>query len=96
VLAAQCGNSILADMTRQLVDVAAHPLWTALNGVSMRTAESRDLQAAEHRRILAAIAEGDGEGAARAMSDHLARIAERLFGGGRVHGTISRRRPRPR
>jgi GntR family transcriptional repressor for pyruvate dehydrogenase complex len=96
VLATHCGNSILADMTRQLVDVAAHPLWTALNGVGMRTAESRDLQASEHRRVLAAIAAGDEWEATQAMSDHLGRISEGLFGGGRVHGTISRRRPRPR
>ncbi|GAA3710316.1 FadR/GntR family transcriptional regulator [Gordonia hankookensis] len=79
-LAGYCGNSVIAGMTRQLVDVASHPMWALLNGSSATTNQS-DVQADEHRQILEAIALGDEDGAAEAMIDHLSRIGGDLFGG---------------
>jgi DNA-binding FadR family transcriptional regulator len=95
-LAGHCDNPFLVAMTRELVDVASHPLWTILNGVSMQSAESRDTQAVEHRRILNAVAIGDKEEAASAMHDHLDRLGRGLFGQDAATPAIVRQRPRTR
>lgn len=79
-LAIHCGNTVIAGMTKQLVDVASHPMWALLNG-SSETGNQPDVQADEHRRILEAIALGDADGAADAMEQHLRRIGGDLFGG---------------
>ncbi|MDF3281629.1 MULTISPECIES: FadR/GntR family transcriptional regulator [unclassified Gordonia (in: high G+C Gram-positive bacteria)] len=78
-LAGYCGNSVIAGVTRQLVDVASHPMWALLNG-SSTTTNQPDVQADEHRAILEAIALGDADGAAEAMELHLRRIGGDLFG----------------
>ncbi|MYR07783.1 FCD domain-containing protein [Gordonia sp. SID5947] len=91
-LAGYCGNTVIAGMTRQLVDVASHPMWALLNG-SSATTNQPDVQADEHRLILDAIALGDEERAAEAMQDHLCRIGGDLFGGDRLGiGRVRRRR----
>jgi GntR family transcriptional repressor for pyruvate dehydrogenase complex len=93
-LALNCGNSIMADMTRQLVDVTAHPLWMVVNGLHVRSPEARAVQIAVHRDILGAIADGDPTGAAAAMTAHLGALSERIFGRTRSTRTIVRQRRR--
>lgn len=93
-LALNCGNSILADITRQMVDVTAHPLWMVVNGLHVRDHEARASQIAEHRTILAAIEAGDPDGAAEAMADHLGGLDSRIFGVSRSPGTIRRKHHR--
>jgi DNA-binding GntR family transcriptional regulator len=95
-LALHCGNSILADLTRQLVDVTAHPLWVVVNSLHVRDMNARAAQVAEHREILEAVRVGDREGATEAMADHLGRLAEDIFGRSRPSGTIVRQRRRAR
>jgi GntR family uxuAB operon transcriptional repressor len=96
-LAASCGNSILADLTRQLVDVTAHPLWMVVNAMHVREPAARAAQISEHREILAAVAAGDAEAAAAAMTAHLGRLDDNIFGqaAGIQAGAaaIARRRP---
>jgi DNA-binding FadR family transcriptional regulator len=92
-LASHCGNETMATVTRQLVDVSAHPLWRVVNGLHLRSMDTRSGQIAEHREILAAIARGDGAAAAAAMRDHLAGLDGSIFGRPRSSGlTRSRRR----
>jgi DNA-binding FadR family transcriptional regulator len=93
-LAQRCGNSIMADMTRQLVDVAAHPLWMVVNSMHVRQPKARSSQITEHRAILTAIADGDATAAAEAMAEHLGGLSDRIFGRPRSNHTITRRRPR--
>lgn len=90
-LALNCGNSILADVTRQMVDVTAHPLWMVVNGLHVRDQEARAAQITEHRAILAAIAAGDSDGAADAMAEHLGGLSSRIFGHPRSPRTIRRK-----
>lgn len=93
-LAAHCGNETLAAVTRQLVDVSAHPLWGVVNGLHLRSLDTRSAQIAEHRSILAAIARGDETGAAEAMSNHLHGLAESIFGRPRPADMTRHRRRR--
>ncbi len=93
-LALNCGNSILAEVTRQMVDVAAHPLWMVVNGMLVRDPDARRAQVAEHRAILAAVEAADGELAAQAMADHLGGLSSRVFGGSRSPRTIRRKHRR--
>lgn len=79
-LAARCGNAILAKLTQQLVDAAAHPLWMIANGMYVRTAESRAAQIAEHRRVLDALERRDAELAAACMAEHLEGLSRGVFG----------------
>ena len=95
-LASYCDNPFLVTLTRQLVDVSSHPLWTILNGVSMQGAESRELQAVEHRRILMAVASGDKAEASAAMRDHLDRLAHGIFGKESATPDLRRQQPRTR
>jgi DNA-binding FadR family transcriptional regulator len=95
-LARSCGNSILADLTRQLVDVTAHPLWQVVNAMHVRDPANRAGQIAEHRAILDAVERGDGELAASCMHDHLARLEQHIFGTVRVGAGIVRQPPRSR
>jgi GntR family transcriptional repressor for pyruvate dehydrogenase complex len=93
-VALNCGNGILADMTRQLVDVTAHPLWMVVNGLHVREQSARAAQVTEHRAILAAIADGDPDAAADAMATHLGGLSERIFGRPRTQRAIGRQRRR--
>jgi DNA-binding FadR family transcriptional regulator len=95
-LAKSCGNSILADLTRQLVDVTAHPLWQLVNSMHVRDPANRAEQIAEHRAILDAVERADGEAAALLMHDHLARLENNIFGTVRVGTGIVRQPPRSR
>jgi DNA-binding FadR family transcriptional regulator len=95
-LARSCGNSILSDMTRQLVDITAHPLWRVVNAMHVRDPANRAEQTAEHRAILAAVERGDGDGAALAMHDHLAHLEQGIFGVVRPGTGIVRQPPRSR
>jgi DNA-binding FadR family transcriptional regulator len=95
-MAASCGNSILADLTRQLVDVAAHPLWQVVNAMHVRDPKARSGQITEHREILAAVAAGDGDLAAAAMERHLNRLQVSIFGPVNSRTTIVRQRRRAR
>jgi GntR family transcriptional repressor for pyruvate dehydrogenase complex len=80
VLATHCGNETLATITRQLVDLSMHPLWRMVNGLHIRSIQTRGEQIAEHRVILAAIAGGDGAAAADAMTGHLCALSSGIFG----------------
>jgi GntR family transcriptional repressor for pyruvate dehydrogenase complex len=93
-LAEHCGNATLETMTCQLVDVSAHPLWRVVNGLHMRSLDNRVGQIAEHRSILEAIARGDGDGAAAAMSMHLVGLSGSIFGRPKPAGVGRSRRRR--
>jgi DNA-binding FadR family transcriptional regulator len=93
-LASHCGNETLATVTRQLVDVSAHPLWRVVNGLHLRSLDTRSAQIAEHRLILEAIARGDGAGAAEAMSNHLRGLDGGIFGRPRTADLTRHRRRR--
>jgi DNA-binding FadR family transcriptional regulator len=95
-LARSCGNSILADLTRQLVDVTAHPLWQVVNAMHVRDPANRAGQIAEHRAILDAVERADGELAGTMMHDHLARLEQHIFGTVRLGTGIVRQPPRSR
>jgi len=95
-LARSCGNSIIADMTRQLVDITAHPLWRVVNAMHVRDPANRAEQIAEHRAILDAVERADGELAAAAMHDHLTRLEHNIFGTVRPGTGIVRQPPRSR
>lgn len=95
-LARSCGNSILAELTKQLVDVTAHPLWQVVNAMHVRDPANRAGQVAEHRAILDAVERADGELAATEMHDHLAALEQSIFGTVRVGAGIVRQPPRSR
>jgi GntR family transcriptional repressor for pyruvate dehydrogenase complex len=80
VLATHCGNETLATITKQLVDLSRHPLWQMVNGLHVRSVQTRGEQIAEHRVILAAIAAGDDAAAADAMTGHLRALSSGIFG----------------
>lgn len=79
-LAQLCGNPILASITSHLVDANEHPLWLLMDSIVVRSAAIRAAQTREHRTILLAVAEHRGEDAARAMSEHLGALTNRIFG----------------
>ena len=95
-LSQSCGNNIMADLTRQLVDVTAHPLWQVVNAMHVRDPANRAGQIAEHRAILDAVERADGDAAAVAMHDHLARLEHAIFGTVRPGAGIVRQPPRSR
>ena len=95
-LAISCGNSILADLTRQLVDVTAHPLWQVVNAMHVRDPVARAAQINEHRTILDAVERADGELAADSMKHHLGRLELNIFGAARPKTEIVRQRRRSR
>jgi DNA-binding FadR family transcriptional regulator len=95
-LSQSCGNNIMADLTRQLVDVTAHPLWQVVNAMHVRDPANRAGQVAEHRDILDAVERADGDAAAVAMHDHLARLEHAIFGIIRPGAGIVRQPPRSR
>jgi DNA-binding FadR family transcriptional regulator len=78
-LAPGCGNPLLADIVRQLVDVESHPLWALVNQRGMTTREARESQVREHRAILDAVASGDSAAAAAQMTHHLEDLDRAIF-----------------
>jgi DNA-binding FadR family transcriptional regulator len=83
-LAPACGNSLLAGVVRQLVDVERHPLWALINQLGLPDAASRQKQVDEHREILDAILAGDADRAAKAMRHHLSALETATFGESRL------------
>lgn len=79
-LGAVCGNTILASITGYLADPSAHPLWYLVEGIIARDPRIRAQQVEEHRAILRAIKDRNGEGAAEAMAAHLGAVSARFFG----------------
>lgn len=71
VLAAAAGNSLLAGVVEQLVDVERHPLWALINQHGMTDSRARQLQVLEHAAIADAITQGSSASAAQAMRVHL-------------------------
>lgn len=92
-LAGSCGNSILAEMCKQLADVATHPLWQVVNAMQLRDPAHRASQTVEHTEILDAVEQGDAELAAEKMHHHLTRIGHGIFSTIRL-GTGIVRQPR--
>jgi DNA-binding FadR family transcriptional regulator len=78
-LAPACGNSLLADMARQLVNVEHHPLWALVNQQALPNTDSRQTQVDEHRAVLHAIRQRNSEAAAEAMRLHLQALGSSLF-----------------
>lgn len=95
-LAARCGNSILADLTRQLVDVTAHPLWQVVNAMHVRSRETRAGQIAEHRAVIDAVERGDSAAAEAAMRLHLGGLESGIFGTDKPAPALRRQRRRSR
>jgi len=78
-LAPYCGNRILANTVRELVNVEAHPLWKIVNQQAMREPEARQNQILEHRQILDAIASNDAHQARHLMYEHIQRLSSRIL-----------------
>lgn len=80
LIAANSGNSLLAMMVRELWDARALPLWRRWMERT-RTAAMHRERVAEHERILARLAAGDGPGAREAMHHHIDQVARRFTRG---------------
>jgi DNA-binding FadR family transcriptional regulator len=72
-IASISGNPIFASLSEALFGWLTH-----FHSQLVRSPGQENLTLAEHREIISAIAEGDAEGAAKAMGDHLSR-ANRLY-----------------
>ncbi|WP_028923555.1 FadR/GntR family transcriptional regulator [Pseudonocardia acaciae] len=79
VLAAGCGNSLLAEIVGQFVSAETHPLWLLVNQHAVSSPAARAGQLREHRAVLAALAGGDADAARDAMSAHLASVDTVIF-----------------
>lgn len=79
-LAGGCGNSLMASIVTDLVNVEVHPLWRLINRQVNSTVPDRQLQLNEHERILKAIASRDAGRAHDEMSRHLDSVRRTLFG----------------
>lgn len=80
-LAGGCGNSLMAGIVTDLVNVESHPLWHLINRQVNSTVRERELQITEHERILTAVAQRNPELAYQEMSTHLVSVRDTLFGG---------------
>jgi GntR family uxuAB operon transcriptional repressor len=78
-LAPGCGNSLLADIVRQLVNSGSHPLWALVNQQGLPDSASRQVQVDEHRAVLDAVRRGDSGGAVGMMQNHLWGLGNALF-----------------
>lgn len=86
-LAPGCGNSLLAGVIAQLVNIESHPLWVLVNQHGLPDPASRQLQVDEHRAVLKAVQDGDGVSAAEAMRAHLGHLDRAIFlNGGPARG----------
>ncbi len=91
-LARLSGNHVLAGLTSHLVDANEHPLWLLVDSLVAGSPAVRTAQLAEHRAILAAVAEHRGEDAAQAMSRHLGALTRRMFGRPNGRGRLPARK----
>jgi DNA-binding FadR family transcriptional regulator len=73
-IAAMTGNPVLLALADQIAVRMDEPLWRALRDESVATPGRTRLHAAEHRLILEAIADGDGDGAEALAAQHLRRV----------------------
>ncbi|MEU3183307.1 GntR family transcriptional regulator [Streptomyces sp. NPDC006923] len=78
-LALPCGNPLLVRMLDEIRDQSA-----LVASVAWAAEPTWHREAAEHRDILRLARDGDADGAARALRDHIARFVERAFPGGAV------------
>lgn len=78
-LAGGCGNSLLGDISSQLVNVEQHPLWALVNQRGMSAVDSRRQQVEEHEAVLAALRDSAPEAAAGAMRSHLQDLGRSMF-----------------
>jgi DNA-binding GntR family transcriptional regulator len=78
-LALGCGNALLAGIVGQLVDAETHPLWLLVNQHAVSSLEARNGQLRQHREVLGAIASGDADRAATAMTEHLVSVDAVIF-----------------
>ncbi|MDX3854447.1 GntR family transcriptional regulator [Streptomyces sp. AK02-01A] len=78
-LALPCGNPLLVRMLDEIRDQSA-----LVAAVAWAAEPTWHREAAEHRNILRLARDGDANGAARALRDHIARFVERSFPGGAV------------
>ncbi|MEU4894329.1 GntR family transcriptional regulator [Streptomyces sp. NPDC044780] len=69
-----CGNPLLTRMLDELRDQAA-----LVSAVAWQAVPSWEQEAREHREILARACDGDADGAARALHDHIASFVQRAF-----------------
>ncbi len=74
-----CGNTLLADIVIQLVNVENHPLWALVNQQAMSSVGARENQITDHRTVIAAIAGGDSTRAETAMRQHLLTLKATIF-----------------
>lgn len=78
-LALGCANSLLAGIVGQLVNAETHPLWLLVNQHAISSPAARAGQLREHRHVLAAIAGGEPDRAAQAMTAHLTSVHTVIF-----------------
>lgn len=77
---AKCsGNAMMGSVVEQLVNIERHPLWRLVNEQALRVPGARRSQRAEHREILAAVAQHDADRAEAAMREHLAQLQAYIF-----------------
>jgi DNA-binding GntR family transcriptional regulator len=69
-----CGNPLLGRMLDEVRDQAA-----LVSAVAWSADPSWEREAAEHRRILRLAEQGDADGAARALHDHIASFVRRAY-----------------
>lgn len=78
-IAPGCGNSLLADIVTQLVNVETHPLWALVNQQAMSSVAAREGQISHHRAVFAAIASGDPVRSEDTMRKHLVALNTAIF-----------------
>lgn len=77
-IASECGNLVLQSMIERLWNIRTEGLDQLFHQHLAELAEVRNHIMDDHERIVAAILKADGEGARRAMSDHLAFVASAM------------------
>ena len=79
-LARACGNVVVGDVVRHLVDAADHPLWLLADHNTVRDPITRAQQVKEHNDILGPVMKRDPDAAAEAMARHLGAVSTRMLG----------------
>ncbi|MYU12031.1 FCD domain-containing protein [Streptomyces sp. SID8361] len=77
-----CGNPLLTRMLDELRDQAA-----LVSAIAWQAVPSWEREAREHREILARALDGDADGAASALHDHIASFVQRAFPDGERYPT---------
>jgi GntR family transcriptional repressor for pyruvate dehydrogenase complex len=71
-------NPVLASMSDAMGQRMAHPMWTLMRSHNFEFAERAQRYLEDHRRILLAIEDGDGDAALKAMTRHISTILRDL------------------